>query len=273
VHKPHLPFYAPDVAWNIYDAKDVPEPVSRKPQEGAPDYAVVAYEIWNYDNTPKKGPMPEDTADELRRGYLAAVTYSDSIVGALLEELGRLDLEDDTIVVIWSDHGFKLGDYDAWAKHSNVELDIHIPMMIRVPGRTKAGSRTAALVESVDLYPTLAELAGIEAPQNLEGLSLTPLFDNPKRAWKEAAFAQYDRGGKNNQTLGRTVRSERYRYTAWIDGATGKLVAQELYDHRVDPAELRNVAGDKAYAEALAHHEALRKSGWRSVRDAVKVKP
>jgi arylsulfatase A-like enzyme len=269
VHRPHLPFEAPKAAWSLYQDKDIPDPVSRKPQKGAPDYAVVSYEIWNYDNMPKKPPMPEDLADQLRHGYLASVSFADGVVGSVLDELEKLELDDDTIVVLWSDHGFKLGDHGAWAKHSNVELDIHIPMLVRAPGRTPAGGRTKALVESVDIYPTLAELTGLTPPDDLEGLSLTPLFSKPDRVWKEAAFSQFNRGGKNAETLGRTVRTKDFRYTAWIEANTGKMVAQELYDHRNDPNELVNVASDASYKAELARHEALRKSGWRAVRDRV----
>ena len=271
VHKPHLPFYAPDLAWELYAEEDVPEPVSREPQAGAPDWALVAYEVNAYHDTPPKGqPIPEETADRLRHGYLAAVSFADGVVGTLLAEVEALGLEDDTIVVIWSDHGFKLGDYDAWAKHSNVELDIHIPLMIRVPGQTKAGSRSAAMVETVDVYPTLAELAGLEAPTDLEGLSMMPLLKRPGRRWKEAAFAQYDRGGARNKREGDTVRTERFRYTLWTDGNTGEVLARELYDHEADPNELRNVADDEKYAKELARLDALLEAGPDAVKDKVR---
>lgn len=269
-HKPHLPFYAPTDSWANYELGEIPDPVSRVPQKNAPDYALVSYEVWNYENTPtKKQGMDEENADKLRHGYLAAVNYIDGLVGDLLGELEVLGLEDDTIVVLWSDHGFKLGDYGAWAKHSNAEMDIRIPMMIRVPGQTTPGTRTDALVETVDLYPTLAELAGVSTPNNLEGLSLTPLFANPDREWKQAAFAQFNRGKPDTGKLGRTVRTERYRYTAWVNGKNGKIMDRELYDHEKDPNELVNVAGEKEYKDVVKEHEALREAGWTSVREAV----
>lgn len=265
-HKPHLPFYAPTDSWDNYELGEIPDPVSRVAQKDAPDFALVAYEVDKFSDTPAKGkPIPEDVADQMRMGYLAAITYIDGLVGELLADIDTLGLADDTIVVLWSDHGFKLGDYGKWAKHSNAELDIRIPMMIRVPGVTIPGSRSDALVESVDVYPTLTDLAKIDAPDDLEGLSMVPLLTAPDRNWKEAAFAQFSRG-KNRK--GETVRTKDFRYTGWIN-KQGKIIAQELYDHRTDPTELVNVAKDKAYKADLARHEALRKSGWKPVRDAV----
>ncbi len=266
-HKPHLPFYAPTDAWDNYELGEIPDPVSRVAQKGAPDYALVAYEVDKFSDTPAKGKsIPEDVADQMRMGYLAAVTYIDGLVGELLADIDALGLADDTIIVLWSDHGFKLGDYGKWAKHSNAELDIRIPMMIRVPGVTTAGSRTNALVESVDVYPTLTDLAKINAPDNLEGLSMVPLLTAPDRQWKEAAFAQFSRG---KQRKGETVRTKDFRYTGWVD-LKGTLIFQELYDHRTDPYELVNVAKDIAYKADVKRLDEMRKAGWKPVRAAVR---
>ena len=268
LHRPHLPFRAPASDWRLYDPATVPGPSSTSPAEGSPEWAVVSWEVWNYDGLPPQpGPMPADDAEHLRHGYLATITYADRLVGRLLDQLTAMGRDEDTIVVVWSDHGFKLGDHGAWAKHSNVELDIHIPMMIRVPGMPSAGTRTEALVESVDIYPTLIELAGLSEPQALEGASLLPLIEDPARSWKEAAFAQYHRFVNQQPAMGKTVRTQRYRYTAWVNRDTGRLLAQELYDHDVDPHETLNVAGDSRYRDVTARHERLRRDGWRPVRD------
>ncbi|HET9511551.1 MAG TPA: sulfatase/phosphatase domain-containing protein [Sphingomonas sp.] len=181
-----------------------------------------------------------------------------------------MKLDRNTIVLLWGDHGFKLSDHGAWAKHSNAEIDIRTPLIIRAPGVTRAGTRTRALVEATDIYPTLAELAGLTPPTTLEGLSKRPLFADPSRRWKSAAFAQYDRGTGDNavgRLSGRTVRTTRYRYTAWLD-RPGKTAARELYDLDGDPEESINIASNPTTAQVLAKVEAIRRGGWRLVRDS-----
>ena len=181
--------------------------------------------------------------------------------------MSALGLDDNTVVVIWSDHGYKLGDHGGWAKHSTVELDIHIPLMIRFPNMKVPGARTSALVESVDIYPTLIELASIDPPHVLEGASLLPLIEEPQRPWKEAVFAQYPRYVKRQLLMGETVRTQHYRYTAWVGNDTGETVAQELYDHTNDKIEAKNVAKNSEYRVELDRHEQLRKLGWRHIRE------
>lgn len=268
LHRPHLPFRAPKKYWDQYDAKLIPAPKTTQQQLGAPDWAVVAWEIWNYDNLPPKpGPMPKTEADKLRHGYLAAISFADDLVGQLLKKIAALGLDKNTVVVIWGDHGFKLGDHGGWSKHSNVELDIHIPLIIRVPGISKPGSRTKALVETVDIYPTLLDIAGLDKAHNLEGVSLRPLMDQPDRRWKEAVFAQFPRYVKNQVLMGETIRTDRFRYTAWIGGRSGTIEAQELYDHVKDPIESTNLAKNKDYRSELLRHESIRKKGWSNIQE------
>ena len=273
LHSPHLPFRAPKNDWDKYDPQQIPAPLTTKPQVDAPYWAVVAWEIWRYDNLPPKpGPMPLLEGNKLRHGYLAAVSFADGLVGEILTKVSTLGLDDNTIVVIWSDHGFKLGDHGGWAKHSTVELDIHIPMMIRVPGMTSTGARTAALVETVDIYPTLIDLAGLSEPHVLEGTSMRPLLNKPQQIWKQAVFAQYPRWVKKQPLMGETVRTQRYRYTAWVGEQSGQIVAQELYDHAVDPIEARNVAYDTDHFPELQRHEKLRLQGWQEVKMTLQEK-
>lgn len=267
IHRPHLPFVAPASDWDRYAAGDVPPPVNPNGQEGAPPWALVSYEVWNFDDTREFQPdMPDDKRDQLRWAYLASVSYADSLVGDLLNELKQQGLDDNTIVVLWGDHGWKIGDHKAWAKHSNADLDIHIPLIVRAPGQTRPGSRSNALVETVDIYPTLAELAGLRAPDRLEGLSMTPLFAQPELQWKSAAFARYDRNAGLTQGRGKlvgyTVRTHDYRYTAWVD-KDGQVQAQELYDLARDPDESVNVAGFAGYRQAVKSLESLRLGGWK----------
>lgn len=268
IHKPHLPFVAPQSDWDRYDPADIPGPVNPDGQQDAPPWAVVAYEVWNYDDTEAYNEtkvMPEAKAKELRHAYLAAISYADSLVGDLMRELKAAGLDDNTIVVVWGDHGWKLGDHNGWAKHSNVDLDIRIPLMISAPGTIDAGLRSKAMVETVDVFPTLAELAGLQAPGNLEGVSMTPLFEDPARAWKSAAFAQYGRYARpHGRATGYVVRNQDFRYTAWVLDDGGKVIGQELYDLRTDPTESRNVASEARYAADLSRLEAMRKSGWQA---------
>ncbi len=267
IHRPHLPFVAPRSDWERYAGSAIPGPVNPDGQKNAPPWAVVAYEVWNYDDTRAFGDsktMPPAKADQLRHAYLAAVSYADSLVGDLMRELKAQGLDGNTIVVVWGDHGWKLGDQAGWSKHSNVDLDIRIPLMVVAPGATRSGTRSTAMVETVDVYPTLAELAGLDAPSDLEGLSMVPLFDKPERPWKSAAFAQYGRNIPGfGRSMGYTVRTQDFRYTAWV-GNGGELVESELYDLRNDPTESVNKAGDQRYADDLKRLEIMRQDGWRA---------
>jgi arylsulfatase A-like enzyme len=273
LHRPHLPFRAPKKFWDKYDPKSVPAPKTTKQQLGAPDWAVVAWEIWNYDNLPPKpGPMPKAEGEQLRHGYLAAISFVDGLVGQLLDKLSALDLDKNTVVVVWGDHGFKLGDHGGWSKHSNVELDIHIPLMIRVPGMKASGKRTKALVETVDIYPTLMDVAGLDQPHELEGISLLPLTNEPNQEWKEAVFAQFPRYAKHQALMGETVRTDRYRYTAWVGVRSGKIIAQELYDHKINSTESVNLAENSDYINDLKYHEKLRIMGWKNIHNEMNKK-
>ncbi len=194
--KPHLPFVAPKKYWDFYDPAKIQLAPNPFRQIDAPDYAVLSgAELRTYKGIPD-GHIPDDLARKLKHGYYAAVSYTDAQVGKVLDELDRLNLRTNTIVILWGDHGWKLGEHDAWCKHSNVENDVNAPLILSVPGMKNAGVCTDALVEFVDIYPTLSELAGLPLPGHLEGTSFKPLLDDPKRPWKSAAFSQYPRSQK-----------------------------------------------------------------------------
>ena len=192
----------------------------------------------------------------------------DALIGRLLAELDRLDLRQNTIVILWGDHGWKLGDYGAWCKHTNFELDVRAPLLLSIPGQNHAGAATNALVEFVDIYPTLAEACGLGAPEHCEGLSMLPLLENPGRPWKAAAFSQYPRG----KLMGYSVRTERWRYTEWIERTTGHVVDRELYDHATEGVPDANLAGLAAFAETVRELSALldRGRGWRKVQEELR---
>jgi len=237
--KPHLPFNAPATYWDFYRRPDVSLPGNPHPPRDVPNIA-----LHNGRELRGRGgrKLSEAHVRELRHGYLAAISYMDRQVGRLLDELQRRRLADRTIIVFWSDHGFHLGEHGLWCKTSNFELDARIPLIISVPGGQK-GAQTEALVELLDLYPTLTELCGLEAPQGLEGTSLVPVLENPAATVKSAAFTQHPRPAYYQgrpEVMGVSVRTKDVRYTEWRNFQTGQVEARELYDHDNDPGETRN---------------------------------
>jgi arylsulfatase A-like enzyme len=276
--KPHLPFVSPKRYWDLYDPAKIQLAPNKFRPKDAPEYAVLpGGELRNYHAVPE-GPIPDDLARQLKHGYYAAISYTDAQVGKLLDELDRLGLRKNTIVVLWGDHGWKLGEHDAWCKHSNTENDTNAPLMVSVPGMKTAGARTDALVEMVDIYPTLSELAGLPLPGHLEGTSFKPLLDDPKRPWKPAAFSQYPRGaGKTTggrALMGYSMRTDRYRLTRWVErDDPSKTAAVELYDHQTDPREDQNIAGRPEHATLVKELTAKLDAGWKEARPATASAP
>ena len=264
--KPHLPFVSPKKYWDLYDpAKIQLAPNPFRPID-APDYAVkTAGEIRKYRGIPD-GHIPDDLARQLKHGYYAAVSYMDAQAGRVLDELDRLGLRTHTIVILWGDHGWKLGEHDAWCKHTNVENDANAPLILSVPGMKNAGSHSKALVEFVDVYPTLSELAGLPLPGHLEGASFKPLLDDPQRPWKSAAFSQYPRTQKGG-LMGYSMRTDRYRFTVWVGRADHSRVdAIELYDHQNDPLENTTIAKHADQAATVERLMAQWKQGWQGAK-------
>jgi arylsulfatase A-like enzyme len=262
--KPHLPFVAPKKYWDLYDPAKLPMPESNSPPKGAPPFAPqFGGELRAYVDIPKSGPVPADTARRLVHGYYACVSYLDAQVGKLLDELDKQGLRDNTVIVLWGDHGWHLGDHGIWCKHTNYEKATRAALLMSKPGQKAAGQATDALVEFVDIYPTLAEVCGLPKPDGLEGHSFAQLLDDPARPWKPAAFSQYPRGGKDTGPLmGYAVRTDRYRLVEWRDRKTGKPVAHELYDHKSDPDEDVNVADRPENMEVVEKLKGQLAAGW-----------
>lgn len=262
--KPHLPFVAPKKYWDLYDPAKIALAPNPFRAHNSPDYAVLpGNELRNYQGIPS-GPIPDDLARQLKHGYYAAISYMDAQLGRVLDELDRLQLTRNTIIVLVGDHGWKLGEHGAWCKHSNVENDTHAPLLISVPGLKSAGSRSNSLVEFVDIYPTLAELCGLTPPGHLEGTSLTPLLDGRVTQVKNAAFSQYPRTVKGKKLMGYSMRTERYRLTRWVlRDDPSKVDAVELYDEQSDPQENENIAGRPANAALVDKLTAEWIRGWR----------
>jgi len=264
-HKPHLPFVAPRAYWALYDPAKIPPAPNRFLPKGAPPFALAdRNELWSYSGVPDVSHLPDDYARLLKLGYYAAVSYMDAQLGRVVDELDRLGLGDNTIIVLWGDHGWKLGEHDRWCKHSNVENDTHAPLILSAPGMRARGRHTRALVEFVDIYPTLAELAGLPLPGHLEGTSFKPLLDDPEQPWKTAAFSQYPRTYQGQRLMGYSMRTDRYRFTRWVDRHDpSKVVAVELYDHQTDPQENVNIANDPANADLVARLTRRWEAGWK----------
>ena len=266
--KPHLPFNAPRKYWDLYSPDALEIPSQSDWPRGAPEIARSNWgELRNYVGIPADGPVSEELARALIHGYYACVSYMDAQVGRVLDELASLGLAERTAVVLWGDHGWKLNDYRAWCKHTNFEIDTHVPMILSAPGR-HGGQSTGALVEFVDIYPTLAELCGLDIPAHCEGTSMVPLLEDPAREWKRAAFSQYPRG---RDRMGYSIRSGQWRYTEWIARDTGEIAARELYDHSAGPLAARNEAADPARAGIVQELSALlaKGQGWKAVREAL----
>ncbi len=261
-YKPHTPFAAPKKYWDMYDPDKIKLANNPYPPVDAPEYATMYN--WNYirgfRDIPDKGPMPDEMARHLLHGYYASISYMDAQLGRVLDELERLGLADSTAVVLWSDHGYQMGEHGIWGKHTNFEDAVLTPMIVRSPGQERPGQTCNALVELVDIYPTLCDLAGLELPEHLEGTSFLPLLDTPARPWKSAAFSQFPR----QNVMGRSMRTARYRYTLWRQGGNGRVMGRELYDHKTDPKENRNLAADPKNEALVRQLETQLQSGWQS---------
>ncbi len=261
--RPHLPFTSPKKYWDLYDRSQIQPAANLFPPKNVPSYALTSWgEMRAYSDIPPQGDLSPEKALELRHGYYASVSFTDANVGKLLDKLQQLGLAENTIVVLWGDHGWKLGEHNSWCKHTNFEIDANSPLIIRAPGQKAPGSKTPALVEFVDIYPTLCDLAGLTLPSHLEGVSAAPLLNDPKLPWKSAAFSQYPRGA----VMGYSMKTDRYRFTAWKNQKSGQILATELYDHQHDPAENENVAGDPANAKLVQQLTSQLQAGWRAAR-------
>jgi iduronate 2-sulfatase len=237
--KPHLPFVAPKKYWDLYDGDKIDMAKNPFPPENVPKIALTEWtELRAYEDIPQLGPLTEGQARKLKQGYYACVSYTDAQIGRLLDELDRQGLTNNTIIILWGDHGWKLGEHGMWSKHTNFEDDTHAPLICSFPGQKTKGSHANGLVEFVDIYPSLCELAGLPLPSHLQGKSFVPLLESPNLPGKEAAFSQFPRGKK---IMGYSMRTDRYRYTEWVD-TNKKVTAHELYDHQIDPLENKNVA-------------------------------
>ncbi len=231
--KPHLPFNAPKKYWDMYKPQEIDLADNPFRPKGAPDAALHNWgELRAYHGIPPKGSLSEELARKLVHGYYACVSFTDAQIGRVVAELDRLGLRDNTVVVLWGDHGWNLGEHGLWCKHCNFETSLHSPLIVTAPG-IAGGRKSNALTEYVDIYPSLCELCDLPQPDHLQGRSFVPLLKDPNLPWKEAVFSRYFKGD--------SVKTDRYRYTQWR-GKDGGVYARMLYDHKVDLVENVNIA-------------------------------
>lgn len=263
--KPHLPFTCPQKYWDLYPADTIKLASNAYKPKAAPEPAFHNnYELRSYGTVPPKSEVVDEMALNLIRGYRTCVSFMDAQLGRVLDELDRLGLRENTIVVFWGDHGYHLGENGLWTKMTNFELGTHAPLIVSVPGQKTAGQRSKALVEHVDMYPTLTQLCGLPHPKHLEGTSFVPLIEKPDRSWKKAAFSQYLRPGKP-PIMGRSIRTDRWRYTEWRD-PKGNLIGTELYDETNDSQENTNIAGEAAHVETVKQLAEQLSAGWKAAQ-------
>ena len=247
--KPHHPFNAPKRYWDLYQRDQVPAIAPADRPRNAPDLAFHAnHEFMGM--PPKQRTLDEAAKRELRHGYYAAISYADAQLGKVLDELERLDLAKNTMVVVIGDNGLQVGEHTSWGKMTLFDLDARVPLIIAAPGVAKSGAKTRSLAEMIDVYPTLVELCGLPSPNGLDGASLVPILRDPAKTVKLGALSQHPRpalywgGGPKAlpQVMGYGLFTDRWNYHEWRDFKTGEVVARELYDGQKDPLETVNLA-------------------------------
>jgi arylsulfatase A-like enzyme len=255
--RPHLPFVAPKKYWDLYDRNKMPLATFQVQALNSPTFAYHnSGELRTYTDIPSLVQFTDlnenhiglqsDKQKELIHGYYATISYVDAQIGLLMNKLDELGIADNTVIVLWGDHGWHLGDHDLWCKHSNFEQATRTPLIFHKPGLNP--SKYKMPVEFVDIFPTLCELTGINIPAKLDGVSLFASMQNNNTVAQDFAVSQYPRTDK----MGYSIRTERYRYTVWYDWKNrvldrSKVYATELYDYEKDPLETVNVANENDY--------------------------
>ena len=251
--KPHLPFVAPKKYWDLYNPNDIYVPAYQKLPAGAPEFVGHNNsELKSYADIPNEGAIDDATARHLRHGYYAAISYMDAQVGLILDALEKEGLVENTIIVLWGDHGWQLGEHGLWHKHTNFEIAARAPLLISMPGQKAAGRKSASLAEFIDIYPTLADACGLPKPKDIDGVSLRPILDDADAKVRPVAISQYPRSDAGKSLMGYSIRDDRWRLVLWRDRKDNSIHATELYDEANDPHETVNVATKVEHAEVIA---------------------
>ncbi len=254
--KPHLPYNAPKKYWDLYDSNNLPKLKYEKPVKGVPDLAYVdSNEARSYTDVDKNGLIPNEKQDELRHGYLASISYLDAQLGKVLDELDKLGLTRNTVVVFLSDHGYHAGEHGQFGKWTNFELGTRVPLIIKKPNISSPGKVSNSIVELIDIYPTLLELCGFKdaiQDNRLSGTSLVPVLNDPKLEIKPVAISQITRpigGGTDFTIIGSTIRDKDFRYNIWVKRDTEEVVEEELYSLKSDPYVVENLIQKPEYRD------------------------
>ncbi len=274
-YRPHLPFNVPAKYWDLYNRDSIPLAKNDYLPEDAPIMAINNLrEIRSYSDFkdqphPVESKISEEDARLLKHGYLASVSYVDAQIGRLLTKLEESGLAENTIIILWGDHGWKLGEHGSWCKMTNYGIDTRVPLIISTPELKGKHIDCNRLVEFVDIYPTLCELAGLEIPETLEGTSAVPLMKDPGLPWKKAVFSQFLREGvwvapDNIPYNGTAIRTNKYLYVEWQNKTNGELAAQELYDLLNDPDENYNLALKTEYQEVVNQLSEQLEKSWKA---------
>jgi len=276
--KPHLPFNAPKTYWDLYDRQSVELATFRDIPAGSPEFHFQpGWELRSYATIPPEGRLPDDLQRELVHGYYACVSYIDAQIGKLLDALDKTGAADNTVIVLWGDHGWHLGDHSIWCKHTNYEQATRVPLIVVSPVAGRQGGKSTSPVEFVDIYPTMCDLAGLPIPEGLHGVSLRPVMENPSVEVKTTAVSQYPRHVGGKEIMGYSHRDQRYRYIEWLDmdfrhgEMTGPVFAKELFDYEKDPLETRNLIDDPEYAEVANRMEDLAREYHEKYQPQVEV--
>ena len=278
--RPHLPFAVPKKYWDMYEHETFPLPANPNIPKDAPLQTMNSmYELRHYDgfghitHPTESYRMQEDTIRTLRQGYYASVSYVDALIGDLMAHMKEIDLYDNTIIVVWGDHGFKLGDHNSWGKMTNYNIDLKVPIIIRYPNQPNRGAQSYGITELVDLFPTLCDIADVDIPNYVQGKSLVPLIKNPERDWKRAAFSQFHRRPKvsadGQRYMGYSINTSNYHYIEWYawnhtTGLKGELKNVELYDRMNDPHEQINISSNPDLAEVTSELSNQLADGWQA---------
>lgn len=268
--KPHVPFVAPKRYFDLYPEGSIPDVPNPYYPKGSPEYAHYdSAEMRVYHGIPRKRGEPvadETLTREMRRAYYACTSFIDAQVGRLLATLDELDLRENTVICFWGDHGYHLGENNLWCKRNNYELSCRVPLILQIPGQKFPGARTDALVELVDVLPTLTEACGLPLDGGAEGDSLLPLMNDPERRWKSAAFSQYPRVLKEHgKIMGTSMRTKRWRFTEWLSD-DGKFRQVEIYDLENDPEGNVNLARDPEHRDRIPALTKQLRGGWKAAR-------
>ena len=256
--KPHMPFSAPAKYWALYDRAKLAQPINPRMPQGAPAIAGHHWpEARGYTDIPAKGGIAADKIAELRHGYYAATSFMDAQVGRVIAELKRLGLDRSTVISLYSDHGFHIGEQNLWGKLTNYDIGTRVPLLFVAPQQKARGRVIRQAVELLDMYPTLTELCGLPKPRGIAGQSLARQLDQPGPT-KNFALSQFPRPVAYNfksappKSMGYSIRDDRYRLTQWIDFASGKVLAEEFYDYTVVQPESQNLISAAKTAGSIA---------------------